>query len=213
VKEASVDVIDELTDEALLKATAEGTEWALEQLFRRYNRMLYSLAYHMVADQQIAEDIIQDSFLSIWRRASSYSPQSGPARKWLASIVHHRAIDYLRSIRRRSATMKEVLLEEIELDDRFAYPDVWDSVWHSIQSEQVRAALKKLPPEQRLVIELAYFQAWTHTEIAGGLQIPLGTVKARMRLGMIHLKQVLEQMNLNEEWRQELDTGFNPWDR
>jgi RNA polymerase sigma factor (sigma-70 family) len=208
-----MDVIDELTDEALLKAIAEGKEWAFEQLFRRYNRMLYSLAYHLVADQLVAEDIIQDSFLSIWRRASSYSPRSGPARNWLISIVYHRAIDHLRSVRRRSATMKEAPLEEIELDEHFTFPDVWDSVWHSVQSEQIRAALKKLPPEQRLVIELAYFQAWTHSEIAAGLQLPLGTVKARMRLGMIHLKRVIEQMDVNAEWKQEHDAGFSPWER
>ena len=198
-----MDAFDELPDEALLKAIAEGTVWAMEQLYQRYSRVLYSLAYHMVANQQVAEDLMQDSFLTVWRRATSYSPQSGAARCWLVSIVHHRTIDYLRSARRRSGTMKEVPLDEIELDERVAFPDVWDSVWRSIQSAQVRAAMSKLPSEQRLVIELAYFQGWTHTEIAGGLQLPLGTVKARMRLGLIHLKRILVQIGLNEEWRPE----------
>lgn len=200
-----MDASDELSDEGLLKAVAEGEVWAMEQLYRRYSRVLYSLAYHMVADPQIAEDLLQDSFLAIWRRATSYSPKSGAARSWLVSIVHHRTIDYLRSVRRRSATMKEAPLEEIELDERVAFPDVWDSVWRSVQSTHVRAALTKLLPEQRLVIELAFFQGWTHSEIAEGLQLPLGTVKARMRLGLIHLKRILEQMGLNEEWRQETD--------
>ncbi len=198
-----MDGMDELPDEALLKAIAEGAFWAMEQLYHRYSRMLYSLAYHMVSDPQIAEDLTQDSFLAIWRRASSYSPQSGAARSWLVSIVHHRSIDYLRSVRRRSTTMKEAPLEEIELDERVAFPDVWDSVWRSVQSAQVKAGLRKLPPEQRLVIELAYFQGWTHTEVAEGLQLPLGTVKARMRLGLIHLKRILEQMGLNDEGKQE----------
>ena len=203
---------DELPDEALLKAMAEGAVWGMEQLYMRYNRLLYSLAYHMVADPQVAEDILQESFIAIWRHATSYSPQSGAARSWLISIVQHRTIDYLRSVRRRSATMKEAPLEEIEFDERVAYPDVWDSVWRSVQSSQVRAALRKLPPEQRLVIELAYFQGWTHTEIADGLQLPLGTVKARMRLGLIHLKRILEQMGLNEEWGQEPGNGECPED-
>src|SRR5260370_14392444 len=159
----------------------------------------------MVADHQIAEDLVQDTFVAVWRRASSCSPQSGAARSWLNSIVQHRTIDYLRSVRRRSTTMKEAPLEEIELDERVAFPDVWDSVWRWVQGAQVRAALLKLLPEQRLVIELAFFQGWTHSEIAEGLQLPLGTVKARMRLGLIHLKRILEQMGLNEEWRQETD--------
>jgi len=198
-----MDAFDELPDEALLKAIAEGAVWAMEQLYQRYSRVLYSLAYHMVANKQVAEDLTQDSFLAIWRRATSYSPQSGAARSWLVSIVHHRTIDYLRSVHRRSGIMKEVSLDEIELDERVAFPDIWDSVWRSVQSAQVRAAMTKLPSEQRLVIELAFFQGWTHTEIAEGLQLPLGTVKARMRLGLIHLKRILVQTGLNEKWQQE----------
>ena len=187
---------DEFSDEALLKAIACGKVEAMDQLYYRYNRILYSLAYRMVADHQVAEDLIQDSFLAIWRRANSYSPQSGAARSWLVSIVHHRTIDYLRNIRRRSV-MKEAPLEEVDLDESVSFPDAWDAVWRSVLSAQVRAALIKLPPEQKLVIELSYFQSWTHMEIAERLQIPLGTVKARMRLGLIHLKGILEQMGLN----------------
>ncbi len=174
-----MDNIDELSDEALITAIAGGAVWAMEPLYQRYSRILYSLVYRMVADHQVTEDLLQDSFLSVWRRASSYSPQSGAARSWLVSIVHHRTIDYLRGVRRRSV-MKETPWEETELD------------------EQVRTALMKIPTEQRIVIELAYFQGWTHTEIAEGCQIPLGTVKARMRLGLSHLKRFLEQMGIDE---------------
>ncbi len=185
------------SDEMLLAAIAGGAVWAMESLYQRYSRMLYSLAYHMVADHQIAEDLIQDLFLSIWRRARSYSPQAGAARSWLISIVHHRTIDYLRSVRRRSA-LKETPLDNTEVDEQASFPDVWDEVWRSVQSAQVRAALMHLPTEQRMVIELAYFQGWTHTEIAEGCRIPLGTVKARMRLGLLHLKRALEKMGINE---------------
>jgi RNA polymerase sigma factor (sigma-70 family) len=188
---------NELTDEALLNAIADGAVWAMESLYERYSRMLYSLAYRMVADHQVAEDLLQDAFLSVWRRATSYSPQMGAARSWLISILHHRTIDYLRKARRRS-TIQEVLLEDLELDESTASPDVWDETWRSVKSSHVRAALMKIPTEQRLVIELAYFQGWTHTEIAEGTQIPLGTVKARMRLGLSHLKQVLIRMGMNE---------------
>jgi RNA polymerase sigma factor (sigma-70 family) len=189
--------IDELSDEALIKAIAEGAVWAIELLYQRYSRILYSLVYRMVADHQVAEDLLQDAFLSIWRHATSYSPQSGAARSWLVSIVHHRTIDYLRSVRRRSV-MKETTWEEAELDEYVSFPDVWDEAWRSVQSSQIHTALLKLSPEQRTVIELAYFQGWTHTEIAQECQIPLGTVKARMRLGLNHLKRTLEQMGIDE---------------
>src|SRR6266571_3296136 len=188
---------DEISDEALINALAEGAEWAMELLYERYNRVLYSLAYRMVADHQVAEDLLQEAFLSVWRRATSYSPQSGAVYSWLASIVHHRTIDYLRSVRRHSV-LKEATWEEVEQDERVAFPDAWDEVWRSVQSSQVRAALMKIPTEQRMVIELAYFQGWTHAEIAEGCQIPLGTVKARMRLGLNRLKRIMEQMGIDE---------------
>lgn len=188
---------DELSDEALLNAIAGGAVWAMDSLYQRYSRILYSLAYRMVADHQIAEDLLQDSFLSVWKRSTSYSPQSGAARSWLFSIVHHRAIDHLRRVRRRSV-VQEAPLEELEFDETTAVADAWDEVWHSVQSSQVRSALMKIPTEQRMVIELAYFQGWTHTEIAEGTQTPLGTVKARMRLGLNHLKRALLEEGIDE---------------
>lgn len=188
---------NEPSDEALLNAIAGGAVWAMESLYQRYSRILYSLAYRMVADHQVAEDLLQDAFLAVWRRATSYSPQTGAARSWLISILHHRTIDYLRHVRRRS-NIQEAPLEDLEFNESIAYPDAWDEAWQSVKSSHVRAALMKIPTEQRLVIELAYFQGWTHTEIADGTQIPLGTVKARMRLGLLHLKQILIQMGIDE---------------
>ncbi|MBV9230370.1 MAG: sigma-70 family RNA polymerase sigma factor [Chloroflexi bacterium] len=188
---------NELSDEALITAIAGGAVWPMELLYERYNRILYSLAYRMVADHQIAEDLLQDTFMAVWRRAISYSPQAGAVRSWLVSILHHRTIDYLRGVRRRSG-LKEATWEEVEQDERTAFPDAWEEAWRSVQSVQVRRALMSIPTEQRMVIELAYFQGWTHSEIAEGYEIPLGTVKARMRLGMAHLKNVLEEMGFNE---------------
>jgi len=188
---------NEPSDEALLNAIADGAVWAMDSLYQRYSRILYSLAYRMVADHQVAEDLLQEAFLAVWRHATTYSPQTGAARGWLISILHHRAIDYLRRVRRRS-TIQEAPLEELELHESIAHPDAWDATWQSVKSSHVRAALMKIPPEQRLVIELAYFQGWTHSEIAEGTQIPLGTIKARMRLGLLHLKQVLIQMGIDE---------------
>jgi RNA polymerase sigma factor (sigma-70 family) len=185
------------SDEALLTALADGAAWALESLYQRYSQGLYSLAYRMVANQQVAEDLLQDAFLAVWRRAATYSPQTGTVRSWLFAILHHRTIDYLRRARCQSAIQK-VPLDEVALDESFTSPDTWDEAWQSVISSHVRAALMKIPIEQRLVIELAYFQGRTHAEIAEGMQIPLGTVKARIRLGLTHLKRVLIQMGMDE---------------
>ncbi len=96
--------------------------------------------------------------------------QAGVVRSWLISIAHHRTIDYLRGMGRRTS-LKEAQWEELGLDERTTVPDVWEETWRSMQSAQVRAALMHIPTEQRMVIELAYFQDWTHTEIVDGCQI------------------------------------------
>lgn len=190
--------IEKVSDEALMQAIASGAVWAMEILYARYARVLYSVIYRMVSDQQVAEDLLQDSFLSVWRRAVSYLPQQGEVRSWLFSIVHHRAIDHLRSLQRRAAIHK-LSLADVEQDEQIASSDAWDAAWLSIQRTQIREALMSLPKEQRLVIELAYFQGWTQAEIAEGCQIPLGTVKARVRLGLLHLKRLLEKQGFNEK--------------
>ncbi|HLH61017.1 MAG TPA: sigma-70 family RNA polymerase sigma factor [Ktedonobacteraceae bacterium] len=194
---SDADIREEPSDEALLNAIAGGATWAMESLYQRYSRILYSLAYRMVADHQVAEDLLQDAFIAVWKRATSFSPQAGGARSWLISILHHRTIDYLRKVRRRSV-LHESPLQEVEVEETIVFPDVWDEAWRNVQGSQIRAALMKIAPEQRLVIELAYFQGWTHAEIAEGTQVPLGTVKARMRLGLHHLKRILQKMGIDE---------------
>lgn len=189
--------MNELSDEDVLHAIADGALWAMELLYERFSRSFYSLAYHMVNDHHLAEDLVQDAFLSIWRRANLYSPQAGAPHSWLLSIVHHRAIDHLRKIQRRSS-IHEAPLEEIELDERFSMPDIWEEVWRSEEQAQVRKALLQLSKEQRTALELAYFHGLTHVEIAERYRLPLGTIKSRLRVGLIHLKQVLGNMSFNE---------------
>ncbi|QBD74923.1 sigma-70 family RNA polymerase sigma factor [Ktedonosporobacter rubrisoli] len=189
--------IDHLSDEELMSAIAHGTIEAIEALYDRYHQLLYSLAYRMVADHQIAEDLLQETFLSVWQHAAIYSPGAGSVKTWLCSIIHHDTIDYLRKLRRRS-TLGNVTLEAVEEESNANDTDVWDETWRKLQGVQVHKALMMLPKEQRLVIELAYFGGWTHTEIADGCQIPLGTVKARMRLGLQHLRHQLLTLGIDE---------------
>jgi len=131
---------------------------------------------------------LQEVFVAVWRRATLYAPHLGSARNWLISIMRHRAIDYVRSTGHR-ANVKEVSWEQTERNERMLLPDVWEQAWRSLQSAELRAALLTIPQEQRLVIELAYFQQWTHAEIAERYHLPLGTVKGRIRLGLLNLKR------------------------
>jgi RNA polymerase sigma-70 factor (ECF subfamily) len=183
---------DELSDEFLIEAIAGGAMWALERLCHRYRGRFYALAFRMTADKMVAEELVQDTFLALWRNATSYDPQAGPVRGWLFSIIYHHTIDYLRSLRRRSS-LQQVQWQEVEAYERFALSDVWEQAWSSVQIAELHACLKQLPTEQRTVIELAYFEGWTNTEIAQRCKIPLGTVKTRIRLGVRHLRRALKQ--------------------
>jgi RNA polymerase sigma-70 factor (ECF subfamily) len=181
------------SDETLLLKIANNEEWAMEALYDRYGRYAYSLAYHIVRDTTIAEDIVQDAFLAIWRKATSYQERQGSVRGWLQAIVHHRAIDRVRAAAHRDHQWTP-LPTEGEQDLPSTQPEVWEEAWLKERSELVRKVLAQLPPEQRQVIELAYFGGYTHAEMAERWNIPLGTVKGRMRLGLRKMKSLLHEL-------------------
>ena len=187
------------SDEVLLNAIADGAEWALGDLYDRYSSLLYSLAYRIVADHQVAEDLLQDTFLTIWRRASSYSPPAVTAQSWLIAILRHRSIDYLRHLGRSS--LSEAWFAEVESEEYLSITSLepHEIFWHTVKAEQVHAALFQLPLQERVVLELAFFHSWKHNEIAEGIQTPISTVKARMRQGIHHLKWILKEMEPDEE--------------
>ncbi len=197
---------DEPNDEFLIDAIAGGAMWALERLCHRYRGRFYALAYRMTADKMVAEELVQDTFVAIWQSATSYAPQAGPVRSWLFSIIYHNTINYLRSVNRRS-TLQQVQWQEVEAYERFAFSDVWEQAWSSVQIAQLHACLMQLPTEQRAVIELAYFEGWTHTEIAQRCQIPIGTVKARIRLGVHHLRRALKQEGVEKALSSNMNSG------
>ncbi len=184
-------------DQDVLSAIARGKVEALDVLYQRYHRELYALAYRIVTDHQLAEDLIQETFVRVWRHANSYSPQAGSVRGWLFAILRNYTIDYLRKQRQRS-TPREVPLGEIECDDRLALEDTWEEVWRREERAQLCRAMAGLSEKQRMVIELAYFQGYTHTEIAAISGLPLGTVKSSMRLGLLALKRELMKRGAQE---------------
>ncbi len=172
-------------DEDLISLVGEGDAEAFATLYDRHSRPAYSLAYRMMSERQAAEDLVQDAMLKVWRGAGSYRAERGSVRTWLLSIVHNRGIDQLRSLasRRRTQEKIEALAPMSQPSEAFA------KSWANSQREQVREALKSLPEEQLKTLELAYFSGYTHVEIAELLDVPLGTVKGRMRLGLKKMKE------------------------
>lgn len=174
-------------DRAVLARIATGELNALDELYERYKTMAYSIAYRITNDSSLAEDVVQDAFLGAWRNAERYVTGRGSVKTWLLSIVHHRAID---AIRRRRPTTGLPEQESVP-PPQFQAPDVWTEVSANLDAETVRRALAALSDVQREAIELAYFGGLTQVEVAERTGTPLGTVKSRMRLGLLTMRRVL----------------------
>ena len=172
----------------LMRQVAAGEIGGLETLYDRYHTMAYALALRITTETGLAEDVVQDSFLGVWRNAGRYAEDKGSVRGWLLAIVRHRAIDAMR--RQRAGVVLGEEADEV-LPAALTLPDIWPEVAGRLDAQQVRRALTGLPPAQREVIELAYFDGLTQREIADQTRAPLGTVKSRMRLGMVALKEHL----------------------
>jgi RNA polymerase sigma-70 factor (ECF subfamily) len=180
-----------LDDEELMLRLAYRDLVAFRALYDRYGNLVYSAALRVVRDAQIAEDMVQEIFLRIWRKPESYVAQRGRFVTWLTSVTRNRAVDEVRSRGRRfrhetaSPEEQERELPASEQDDPALTAELSD------QRRLILAALKQIPAEQREIIELAYFGGLTQQEIAERLSQPLGTVKTRIRLGMQKLRAAL----------------------
>jgi len=174
-------------DRAIMAAVAAGELGALDRLYEQHGAMAYSIALRITGDPATAEDVVQDAFIGAWRNASRYAGERGSVRTWLLSIVHHRAIDAVRR-RRASSALPE---PEGPLPEALTLPDAWSDVEARLDGAAVRTALAAIPVAQREVIELAYFGGLTQAEIASQLAVPLGTVKSRIRLGLVALRAEL----------------------
>ena len=176
-----------MSDVELLHAIARGDEQALASLYDRYRVILFSLVLRILHSRDDAEDVLQELFLQVWKRASDFDEARGRPFTWLVTLARSRAIDRLRSLASRERAVTE--------SARIIGPDEWvDAVDDAIRSEEsavVRRALAELPEEQRRALLLAYFEGLTQTEIAARLGAPLGTIKTRMRSGMIKLRELL----------------------
>jgi RNA polymerase sigma-70 factor (ECF subfamily) len=177
-----------LADGELLALARDNDTDAFAVIYDRHATAAYSLAHRICGTRALAEDVVQEAFLSLWRRLDRYDAARGEVRSWLLGIVHNAAIDKLRQsvVHERRRASSEGLEERLESPQR---TDL--EVQQHEQANEVQIALRALPPEQRRVIELAYFDGLTHTEIAARLELPVGTIKGRMRLGLAKLAGTL----------------------
>ena len=175
-------------DRAVLVRLANGELDALEELYDRYKTMAYSIAYRITNDATAAEDVVQDAFVGAWRNAARYVEGRGSVKTWLLAIVHHRAIDAVR--RRRPTT--ELPDADLPPPEALRLPDVWADISATLDADTVQGALATLSDVQREAIKLAYFGGLTQQEIAERTATPLGTVKSRMRLGLLAMRRHLE---------------------
>ncbi len=183
---------DGLNDAALVAAVLDGDGSALEALYDRYGRPCFGLARRILADETLAQDVVQEVFLTLWRDASRFDPARGAFATWLLSMTHHKAVDVVR--REENLRKRRTAAEDLEVRES-AEPQVHDEVWSSLRRERVREALQGLPEAQRQVLEMSYFGGYTQREIAVLADIPLGTVKTRMLAGMRRLRSQLTGLN------------------
>jgi RNA polymerase sigma factor (sigma-70 family) len=174
----------QLSDEALVAAIARSDEAALAELYDRFGGIAYGLALRVLRDASLAEDAVQDAFLQIWRSAGTFDPKRAKASTWLLTFVHRRAVDLVRREERRRTEPTPLAPEP---EERGADEDA------ELRSRRqiVRDALRRLPPEQREAIELAYYGGLTQSELAARLDQPLGTIKSRMFTGLQRLRVLL----------------------
>ena len=175
----------DLADEDLMPLVQDGDARAFQAIFDRHADAAFSLAYRMCGRRAMAEDIVQEAFLSLWRSGGRYDRSRGSVRSWVLSVVRNRAIDQFRreTVRTGQDVNAEGIVERMPAAD-----DTAVDAERRQDAAEVRAALDELPPDQRRVIELAYFGGFSHSQIADLLELPAGTVKGRMRLGLTKLR-------------------------
>ncbi len=176
-------------DAAAVRAVAAGDQSALRGLYERYGRMIHSIAFRITGDAQAAEECTQDVFMALWRNAGSFDPARSRASTWLCAIGRNKALDAARAGSRRPSPHDEV-------PEVGAAPDTADLVTDADSAVQVAEAMAKLPPTQFDVLQLAYFDGLSQSEIATRLGVPLGTVKSRMRLAMDRMREVATAMGI-----------------
>jgi len=185
------------SDEALVALVARGDESALGELYDRVGRVAYGIAYRVVRDDRLAEDAVQEGFLTAWRSAAAFRADRAKASTWIVTLVHRRAVDIVRREERRRA---EPLESESRPDPVDQTGSAEDAAWLGFERDRVQAALRALPDTQREAIELAYYGGYSQSELAERLGVPLGTIKSRMFAGLARLRELLDEAESEGSW-------------
>jgi len=173
-----------LSDEAVLALIARADDQALAELYRRFGRLAYGLAFRILRDDALAQDAVQEAFLGVWRAAGRFTAERSKPSTWLLTLVHRRAVDLVRREERRRT-------EPLQPESEFAGAEAADEAELATRRQTIREALRQLPSEQREAIELAYYGGYTQSELAERLGQPLGTIKSRMFTGLARLRDTL----------------------
>jgi len=187
----NVDGIEDRRDVDLYRKVASGDPVAFEHLYSRYAPAAYGLARKVTGQDQLAQDVVHDAFLALWRAPEAFDPGRGAFRSFLLSIVHHRAVDTVR--REERLRQRSLRMNPGPAEDEDSTEEVVEEAWLAHRRARVRAALRNLSPEQREVLELAYFHGYKQSEVAQALGIPLGTVKTRTLSAMRKLQRALTE--------------------
>jgi RNA polymerase sigma factor (sigma-70 family) len=181
---------DPSRDAEIMRRIREGDRSAVDELYERFRRPAFALARRILADDALAEDVLQEVFLSVWRDPAAFDRGRGSVASWLLAVVHHKAVDAVR--REESQRRRQVMAEdELALDAPMATRDVEEEAWSRVVADQVRTALGVLSASQREALTLAYYGGYTQREVAALTGTALGTVKTRMLAGMRRLRQEL----------------------
>jgi len=189
-----------LSDEALVALVARGEENALAELYDRVGRIAYGLALRVLRDERLAEDAVQEGFLTAWRTAAAFRAERAKASTWILTLVHRRAVDLVRREERRRA---EPLPDEVATASGPVVEPTDEAAWLRFERERVQNALRQLPDVQREAIELAYYGGFSQSELAERLGVPLGTIKSRMFAGLARLRELLDESEQEGSWRPE----------
>ena len=184
-------------DRDLLERVASDDHAAFAELYRRYSPAAFGLALRILGDRSMAEEVLQEVFLSVWRRAGAFDPARGNVRAWLFAQIHHRSVDVVRreeAERRRS----QIEVPRPEPDQRI--DEIVEENWLAARRENIRAALGALPDEQRRMIELAYYDGMSQSQVAAATGVPLGTVKSRTLTAMRRLRDALAGPMREDGW-------------
>jgi RNA polymerase sigma-70 factor (ECF subfamily) len=181
-----------LSDEAVVALVARSDQDALGELYDRFGRVAYGLAFRILRDRALAEDAVQEGFLTAWRTADRFVPERAKASTWLLTLVHRRAVDLVRRENRRRAEPLDQSL------DAASGTSVEQDAWLRYERERVQAALRRLPDQQREALELAYYGGFTQSELAERLGQPVGTIKSRMFAGLARLRELLAEPGPDE---------------